>query len=66
MELKWIFIFLSVAALSVSVNYAITSNAAISAGLEECPRFGAGTGAESIWVRSCTEYTKLIIDKKGK
>lgn len=56
-----------VGAFCVSANYAITSSTAISAGLEECPQFGAGQGGSAIWVKSCSEYTRNITElKKGK
>lgn len=67
MELKWLFISVMVGAFCVSANYAITSSTAISAGLEECPQFGAGQGGSAIWVKSCSEYTRNITElKKGK
>lgn len=67
MEEKWFFIAIVGVAFSVSVMVAFNSYNATKAGLEECPKYGAGGGGDAIWVKSCKEYTELAnSSKKGK
>jgi hypothetical protein len=63
MEAKWFFIAIIGVAFSVSVMVAFNSYNATKAGLEECPKYGAGSSGDAIWIKSCKEYTELI--KKG-
>lgn len=66
MEAKWFFIFWIVVVLSVCSKLTVENYNATKAGLEECPKYGAGQGGDSIWVKSCTEYSKIIIENKRK
>ena len=64
MELKWFFIAIVCIAFSVSLMFASNTYNATKAGLEECPKKGAGKGSDAIWVKSCREYTDLIVGAK--
>ena len=64
MESKWFFIAIVGVAFSVSLMYAFNAYNATKAGLEECPKFGAGSSGDSIWVKSCREYTELIVNRE--
>lgn len=64
MEVKWFFMFIGTVVVSVCLMFASNAYNATKAGLEECPKYGAGGGGDAIWVKSCKEYTELI--KKGK
>lgn len=64
MEVKYFFSFLAIVVICVCCNFSITAYNATKAGLEECPTNGAGRGGDAIWVKSCTEYTKLINESK--
>ena len=59
-EVKWFFIAIGCIAFSVSLMFASNAYNATKAGLEECPKHGAGKGGDTIWVKSCREYTDLI------
>lgn len=59
-----VFMFIGTAAVSVCLMISSNTYNATKAGLEECPKYGAGGGGDAIWVKSCKEYTELI--KKGK
>lgn len=61
---RWFFICVMVVGVSVSAMISINSYNATKAGLEECPKFGAGKNGESIWVKSCKEYTETILNNK--
>lgn len=61
-EVKWFFIAIGCIAFSVSLMIASNAYNATKAGLEECPKFGAGSSGDSIWVKSCREYTELIVN----
>ncbi len=64
MELKYFFVFMSIVIVCIFGNISITAYNATKAGLEQCPKRGAGQGGDAIWVKSCTEYTTLIENKK--
>ena len=67
MEVKWFFIAVVGVAISLSVMIIFNSYNATRAGLEECPKYGAGHGGDALWVKSCKEYTELInSSKEGK
>lgn len=65
MEVKWFFIAIVGVACSVSLMNAFNSYNATRAGLEECPKYGAGHGGDALWVKYCKEYTELINSSKG-
>lgn len=65
-EVKWFFIAIGCIAFSVSLMIASNTYNKTKAGLEECPKFGAGGGGNAIWVKSCKEYTYLITRKVEK
>lgn len=60
MEVKWFFIFVMCGIVSVCIMISSNNYNATRAGLEECPKYGAGGGGDAIWVKSCKEYTELI------
>lgn len=62
---KWFFMAIVGVACSVSVMITFNSYNATRAGLEECPKYGAGHGGDALWVKSCKEYTELINSSKG-
>ena len=62
MEVKWFFIAIACVAFSASISVSFNSYNATKAGLEECPGRGAGKSGDSIWVKSCREYTELIVN----
>jgi hypothetical protein len=64
MEVKWFFIAVACVAFSVSLMLASNAYNATKAGLEECPKYGAGKGGDAIWVKSCKEYSDLIAGAK--
>ena len=64
MELKWVFIAIVCIAFSESLMVASNTYNATKAGLEEWPKKGAGKGGDAIWVKSCREYTDLIVVAK--
>ena len=64
MELKWFFIAIVCIAFSGSLMVASNTYNATKAGLEECPKKGADKGGDAIWVKSCREYTDLIVVAK--
>lgn len=63
-EFKYFMSLIGLIAVCVFTYYGTTDYNATKAGLEQCPKYGAGTGGDSIWVKSCTEYTALIENKK--
>lgn len=66
-EVKWFFIAIGCIGFSVSLMIASNTYNATKAGLEECPKFGAGGGGDVIWVKSCKEYTEFANSlTKGK
>lgn len=62
MESKWFFIAIVGVVFSVSVMSASNAYNATKAGLEQCPARGAGSSSDAIWVKSCREYTELIVN----
>ena len=64
MGVKWFFTAVAFVAFSVSLMIASNTYNATKAGLEECPKTGAGKGGAVIWVKSCKEYTDLIKGNK--
>lgn len=64
MEVKWFFNAVAFVAFSVSLMFALNTYNATKAGLEECPKYGAGEVGAVIWVKSCKEYTDLIKGNK--
>ena len=63
-EFKYFMSIIGLIVVCVFIYYGTTNYSATKAGLEECPKFGAGQTGDSIWVKSCTEYTKLINESK--
>ena len=63
-EFKFFIGFCTILVLCFFSYFAIENCNATKAGLEQCPKYGAGTGGDAIWVKSCTEYTALIENKK--
>ena len=64
MEVKWFFMFIGTVVISVCLMVSSNVYNATKAGLEECPKYGAGVGGDTIWVKSCKEYTELIKSNK--
>lgn len=64
MEVKWFFIFVMCGIVSVCLMFSSNTYNATRAGLEECPKLGAGKGSDTIWVKSCKEYTEFIKKEK--
>lgn len=64
MEVKWFFMFVICGVVSLCLMLASDTYNATKAGLEECPKYGAGKGGDSIWVKSCKEYTELVKGNK--
>jgi len=69
---KWYFIMLSIIAgfgmTAISVREYSESNIsqkAIENGLEECPNLTSISSNETIWVKSCTEYTNNYYKHEG-
>lgn len=63
MEMKWLYIFLSIAIVALSISTVLESKISddiAKSGLEQCPKRGSGTVSEAIWVKSCVEYTNSI------
>ena len=64
-EAKYFIVFCCTAIISVCLYFGFTNYNAVKAGLEQCPKNGAGNMGDSIWVKSCTEYSKTINESKG-
>ena len=64
MGVKWFFTAVAFVAFSVSLMIASNTYNATKAGLEECPKTGAGKGGDTIWVKSCKEYNEIITGAK--
>lgn len=64
MEIKWFFTAVACVAFSVSLMIASNAYNATKAGLEECPKYGAGKSGDAIWVKSCKEYSEIITGAK--
>ena len=62
---KWFFMSIVVVAISASLMIASNVYNATKAGLEEYPNNGAGNNGNTLWVKSCKEYTELINSYKG-
>ena len=63
-EVKWFFIAIVCIAFSVSLMYASNTYNATKAGLEECPKKGAGKGGERIFVLVCTDKVGDTVNSK--
>ena len=59
-----VFTAVAFVAFSVSLMFALNTYNATKAGLEECPKYGAGKGSDAIWVKSCKEYSEIITGAK--
>lgn len=49
-----------------SYSKSIEAKASIENGLEECPNYRSGSGSDTIWVRSCTEFTNNYFGRTPK
>lgn len=46
-----------------SYSKSIEAKASIENGLEECPNYRSGNGGDTVWVRSCKEFTNTYFSR---
>ena len=71
--MKWIAIMFIGMAFSYSIQGAVKEYQrgnivveSVKQGLEECPNLDSGSSHHTIWVKSCSEYTKTYYLQKVK